>query len=67
MWFAYGCELAVLIYPSRALPSFLNFSHDADLLSKNKTIILEGLTILSTANDGLTPETTVLAWGQVGR
>lgn len=52
---------------SRALPSFLNFSHDADLLARNKTLIFEGLTILSNADDGRTPETSVLVWGQVGR
>ena len=51
----------------RALPSFLNFSHDADLLSRNKLIIFEGLTILSNADDGRTPETSVLVWGQIGR
>ncbi|KAF8469032.1 hypothetical protein BDZ91DRAFT_776018 [Kalaharituber pfeilii] len=55
------------IAASRTLPSFVNFSHDEQLLKANRYTIIAFLKTLSETEDSILQETCVVTWGQIGR
>ncbi|KAI5778912.1 hypothetical protein EDC01DRAFT_672633 [Geopyxis carbonaria] len=51
----------------RTLPSFLNFTHDSSVVSKNRALVLGYLRKFSTSENPHLYETSILAWGHLGR
>jgi len=55
------------IAAGRAIPSYVSFAHDQQVLNRNRFILMDSLKMLSEGDDTVVQETCVLAWGQFGR